>query len=162
MAERPPTSVLRRARADDAEALARLERTAFVGYYAAHRFSAAHFTSYLARPTTFTHVVLHEGRIVAYALGVQGGGTRAHVARLHGIAVDPRARRRDLGRRLLRAFLASARRRGCTVAYLEVAAANRGAIALFTRHGFAVTRRLPAFYSRTTAGLRMRRALRGP
>ncbi len=159
MGSHPTSSALRHARASDVDALACLEHTAFVGYYAAHRFSAAQLAAYLARPTTFAHVIERGDRILAYALGVWGGGTRAHVARLHSIAVDPRARRGNLGRHLLRAFLAAARRRGCTVAYLEVAAANRAAIALFIHHGFTVTRRLPAFYSRTTTGLRMRRAL---
>lgn len=159
MAGPPTPSVLRRARMSDVDALARLERAAFVGYYAAHRFSTEHFASYLARTTTFAHVVVQRGRIFAYVLGVQGGGTRAHVARLHSIAVDPRARRGALGRRLLRAFLAAARRRHCAVVYLEVAATNRAAIALFARHGFVVTQRLPAYYSPATAALRMRRAL---
>jgi ribosomal protein S18 acetylase RimI-like enzyme len=153
------SGVLRRARPNDADALARLERAAFVGYYAAHRFSTEQFATHLARPATFAHVVVWRGRIVAYVLGVQGRGSRTHVARLYSIAVDPRARRRDLGTRLLRAFLAAARRRGCTVASLEVAATNPAGIALFARHGFTVGRRLRAYYARTTDGLRMRREL---
>ncbi|MCC6850085.1 MAG: GNAT family N-acetyltransferase [Deltaproteobacteria bacterium] len=161
MAEESRTSVLRRARPRDADALARLERAAFVGCYAAHRFAAPQFAARLARPASFAHVVEGRGRIVAYVLGVQGGGSRTHVARLDSIAVDPRARRRDLATRLVRAFLAAARRRGCTIASLEVAATNRAALALFARHGFAITRRLPAYYSRTAAGLRMRRELAG-
>lgn len=160
MARRPPPDRLRRARAADAAALARLERRAFVGCYAAHRFSAAQFAAYLARPATLAHVVEQSGRIVAYALGVQGGGSRARGARLYSIAVAPTARRRALGRRLLRAFLAAVRRRGCERASLEVAATNRAAIALFTGHGFLPVRRLPAYYSTTTAAIRMRRQLR--
>ncbi|MCC6764782.1 MAG: GNAT family N-acetyltransferase [Deltaproteobacteria bacterium] len=161
MTDEAGTSVLRRARPPDADALARLERAAFVGCYAAHRFAAAQLSSHLTRSASFAHVVEGRGRIVAYVLGVQGAGSRAHVARLYSIAVDPSARRRDFARRLLRAFLATARRRGCTVVSLEVAATNRAALALFALHGFAITRRLPAYYSRTTAGLRMRRELIG-
>ncbi len=140
----------------DAPALARFEQRTFTGYYAAHRFSAAQFRHYLARPTTIAYVLERAGRIVAYALGVQNTASRRHLVRLHSIAVGAAARDRRLGGRLLAAFLTDARRRRCRRAYLEVAADNRPALALFARHGFVPIRRLRAFYARSVDGVRMR------
>lgn len=160
MAARSRSATVRMAHPSDAAALARLEHRAFRGYYAAHRFSAAQFRSYLARPTTIAHVVDHGGEITAYALGIRNTASRRHIARLYSIAVDGRQRDRRLGARLLRAFVAEADRRGCRVVYLEVAARNAPAIALFARHGFVPTARLRAFYARTVDGIRMRRELR--
>ncbi len=154
-------AVLRRATGADAAALTRLEKRSFTGYYATHRFSLQQFRYYLARSTTIAHVIEAAGEIAAYSLGVRGTRGRRHVAQLHSIATDPSARARHLGRRLLRAFVAEARRRGCRVAYLEVAARNRPAIALFTQHDFVSVARLARYYSPSTDGLRMRRRLEG-
>jgi ribosomal protein S18 acetylase RimI-like enzyme len=147
---------LRRAVPADAAALAAFERRSFVGSYAAHRFSDAQFRFYLGRPATIAHVIASPRGITAYALGIQNTGSRRHIARLYSIAVAPAARDHRVGARVLRAFLAEARRRKCRVAYLEVAADNGRAIALFTRHGFGPTRRLRAFYGPDADGLRMR------
>jgi ribosomal protein S18 acetylase RimI-like enzyme len=147
---------LRPASPADAGALARLEQRAFIGYYAAHRFSEEQFRYYLARPTTIAHVVELAGTIVAYSLGVQNTASRRHLVRLHSIAVGAAARDRRLGGRLLDAFLTEARRRRCRRAYLEVGADNRPALALFARHGFVATARLRSFYARSVDGVRMR------
>jgi len=150
------TTGVRPATLADAVSLTRFEQRAFTGYYAAHRFSEAQFRYYLARPTTIAHVVERGGTIVAYALGAQQTASRRHLVRLHSIAVDAAERDRHLGSRLLDAFLTEARRRRCRRAYLEVAADNSPARAVFTHHGFVMTARLHAFYSRSVDGLRMR------
>ena len=150
------TTRVRPATLADAVSLTRLEQRAFTGYYAAHRFSEAQFRYYLARPTTIVHVVERAATIVAYSLGVQNTASRRHLVRLHSIAVGAAERDRHLGGRLLNAFLTEARRRRCRRAYLEVAADNRPALALFARHGFTATARLRGFYSRSVDGVRMR------
>lgn len=156
VAARSRTTGVRPATLADATGLARFERRAFTGYYAAHRFSEAQFRYYLARPTTIAHVVERGGTIVAYALGAQQTASRRHLVRLHSIAVGAAERDRRFGGRLLSAFLTEARRRRCRRVYLEVAADNRPALALFARHRFTATARLRAFYSRSVDGVRMR------
>jgi ribosomal protein S18 acetylase RimI-like enzyme len=118
MADRATAARIRRARPADADALARLERRAFGGYYAPHRFSASQFRYYLDRTTTIAHVVVRGEAAVAYVLGVQQTGACRRAARLYSIAVDPDARGRRLGDRLLRAFLVDASRRVCSVSSL--------------------------------------------
>jgi [ribosomal protein S18]-alanine N-acetyltransferase len=159
MVSRRNDALLRDATPADAEALARFEQRAFTGYYAAHRFSENQFRYYLARETTIAHLARARGQIIGYALGAEGRGRRRHLARLLSIAVDPAHRKRRVGRRLLSAFLESARRRGSRLATLEVAAPNQSAIRLFASHGFVPDRKLRRYYSRSVDGLRMRRVL---
>ena len=62
------------------------------------------------------------------------------------LAVDPAHRRRGLGRRLLRALLAEARRRGAERATLEVASGNAAALALYASVGFREAGRRRGYY----------------
>lgn len=150
---------LRPARLSDASKLTALEGRAFSGYYASHRFTLAQFRYYLARSCTIARVARVHSSIVGYSLGIQQTGRRRHVARLLSLAVDPRARTRGLGTRLLEVFLEEAHRRGCRSVYLEVAARNVPAIRLFARCGFTRVRSLPGYYAPSVSGLRMRLAL---
>ena len=65
-----------------------------------------------------------------------------------GLAVDPAARRRGIGRALVRAALEHARDRGAAAMVLNVWLENRAAITLYETEGFAIRRRLPGFYAR--------------
>ena len=58
-------------------------------------------------------------------------------AELLTIAVSPERRRQGIGRACLTAFEAEAQRRGAETAYLEVAASNIAALALYERAGWA-------------------------
>lgn len=94
-----------------------------------------------------------EGRL---ALGVRrddGGLDAAALARLevetlaiHSVAVRPAARRRGLGRALVRALLACAREQGAVRADLEVRAGNGAAIALYASEGFVPVGRRRRYY----------------
>jgi len=148
--------VLRKARFSDAEELHRLEPVVFVSYYAAHRFTSKQFRRYINRNTTIAYVISKNGRLVGYALGIALQGARLGAGRLLSIGVAPAFRRKGFADRLLQAFLSEARRRAIRRMYLEVAAKNRGAIQFFTSSGFKILRRLPALYSRSVGGLRMR------
>lgn len=86
----------------------------------------------------------------------------ADEAELLSLAVLPAARRRGLGRALLRAVQAQARARGAATLFLEVGAENRAAGALYRAAGFAVVGRRPGYYAAAgPAGdaLLLRRAL---
>ena len=62
------------------------------------------------------------------------------------IAVAPRARRRGLGRTLMQALIAEARRRGAREIFLEVRADNPGAETLYRELGFEAIGVRPKYY----------------
>ncbi len=79
------------------------------------------------------------------------------------LAVLPAERRRGVATALLASALREAAARGSGAIFLEVAADNHAACALYERHGFAVVSRRAAYYRRESGGDRdalvMRRAL---
>ena len=78
------------------------------------------------------------------------GRVVADEAELVTIAVDPGARRQGTGRALLAAFEADAKARGAARAFLEVAADNTAALALYRDAGWIETGRRKAYYARKT------------
>lgn len=70
-------------------------------------------------------------------------------AELLTLAVDPTIRRCGIGTLLLRDFLANAKHRGATNAFLEVAEDNIPAISLYKREGFHVEGRRRDYYHRS-------------
>jgi ribosomal-protein-alanine N-acetyltransferase len=76
------------------------------------------------------------------------GRVMADEAELLTIAVDPAQRRRGVGQRLLLRFHDLARMRGGATAFLEVAAVNTAAIALYGAAGYQVTGRRRDYYRR--------------
>lgn len=64
------------------------------------------------------------------------GRVIADEAELLTIAVDPNSRRRGTGRRLIADFVTEAHDRGATTAFLEVAADNLPALALYRATGW--------------------------
>ncbi|MGH9392344.1 MAG: ribosomal protein S18-alanine N-acetyltransferase [Vicinamibacteria bacterium] len=85
------------------------------------------------------------GRIAAYAC-VWYIEEEAHI---NNLAVHPEARRRGLGRRLMRAVLREAIRRGCRTALLQVRPSNEAAITLYRSVGFVPGGRRRSYYSNT-------------
>lgn len=119
------------------EALAVTHARAFAGQGRAWR--AQEFNDLLATP----HVAL-TGDAKSFAL------TRivAGEAELLTIATDPECRREGRGRSVLRDALAVAAARGATRIFLEVAAGNDAALALYHAAGFAETGRRAGYYRR--------------
>lgn len=79
------------------------------------------------------------GEGVFIRTGAEGfliGRVAADEAEVLTLAVAPSARRRGIGRALLSGFEAEALARGAGVAFLEVAADNAAALALYDRAGF--------------------------
>lgn len=76
------------------------------------------------------------------------------------VAVDPAARRRGLGRALVRALAADARAAGLPRADLEVRCDNTAAIALYASEGFVPVGRRPRYYADGTEALLMSLTLR--
>lgn len=125
------------------ESLASLHKRCFV---TPAPWDAASFAGFLADPLAFLLVEADAGFLLGRAV--------AGEAELLTLAVAPEARRRGLGRKLVARFLYQAQLRGAERAFLEVAADNRAAIALYESSGFrqAGTRR---GYYRSPTGVRI-------
>lgn len=121
-----------------ADALALIHRDAFPP---AERWSGAALAAQLTLPGGF-------GWIAAGPMG--GGLVLARVAADEGeiltLAVQPAARRRGFGRALLDAARRGAAERGAARLFLEVAADNGAARALYAAGGFAEIGRRRAYY----------------
>lgn len=91
------------------------------------------------------------GFAVARQSGFALGRVIADEAELITIAVEPTARRQGTGRALLAAFEAEARALGAVTTFLEVAADNTAALALYRRAGWDETGRRKGYYA-TAAG----------
>lgn len=82
------------------------------------------------------------------------GRVVAGEAELITLAVDPAARKRGTGGRLVDGFLAEAKLRGAESVFLEVAANNLPAQSLYARKGFEPKGKRRGYY-RTPAGERL-------
>jgi ribosomal-protein-alanine N-acetyltransferase len=96
-------------------------------------------------PMAWNLVGRADGELVAFAC--------AHIVAdelmINDLAVDPSARRRGLGGRLLGHMLEGARLRGCRRATLEVRLSNAPARALYEAFGFEIVGRRRGYYADT-------------
>ena len=87
-----------------------------------------------------------EGRVIGFAVGKVIGAGMEGSAELESVAVDVKARRLGVGRRLCVAVVKWCREVGSAVVELEVRAASNGAIALYDGLGFAVVGQRRGYY----------------
>ena len=146
---------LRPARAADLPGLLALEAT-----FPGDRMSARQFRRHLASPRARWQVAEEGGRLLGYSLVLLRRGTAR--ARLYSIAVDPAARGRGLGRRLLAASEQAAAAAGCTGMVLEVRQDNPAANALYQDRGYRRVAALPGYYEDGGDGWRYVRDFAGP
>ena len=126
--------MIRRATADDSSTLARLHAEAF-----AEPWSEAALAGLATSSGAFA-LAADDGFILVRAL--------AGEAEILTLAVRPAARRRGLGRTLVQAAAAAARQAGAESLFLEVAADNAAALALYADCGFEPVGRRNAYYRR--------------
>jgi ribosomal-protein-alanine N-acetyltransferase len=117
------------------EALAALHALAFTDR--PRPWSVGEFAALIRQPTT-----LLSAEPDGFALGRVAGDE----AELLTLAVHPRARRRGLGLRLVRAYEAQAEAAGAAESLLEVAVMNAAARALYGRLGYVEAGRRPGYY----------------
>lgn len=135
--ELQPAMVLWRPLAEgDIEDVAALEREAHAAPWTAGNFGDALAAGYGMTVGVIDHV------IVAYAVLLFAPGE----AQILNLTVAPEARRRRLGRTLLRRLLGEAKRRGASQCFLEVRVSNTAAIALYAGEGFAPIARRIGYY----------------
>lgn len=146
--------VLRRADRHDLAEVVALERTCYGDPWPASAFSA------LPENSRVFFAVAREqpgGPVAGYAVAwyVLDEGELAN------LAVAPAARRRGIGKALLRAVLEDSRQRGIRDLYLEVRQSNVAARALYAAHDFMeVGRRRQYYRSPVEDALILRRTLR--
>ena len=100
-------------------------------------WSAAEIISVLANPLCF---------LLTEPAGFLIGRVVAEEAGLLTLAVDPKARQRGTGGRLVDGFLIEVRNRGAESAFLEVSEANLPAQSLYARKGFIQKGRRKQYY----------------
>ncbi|WP_199261960.1 GNAT family N-acetyltransferase [Paracoccus binzhouensis] len=113
-------------------------------------WSAAEFEDLLQSPLNF---------LLARPEGFLLGRAVAGEAELLTLAVAPEARRQGLASRLLGDFAAASRARGAELAFLEVAADNAGAMALYAGQGWQIAGRRRNYYAPGLDAILMRCAL---
>lgn len=149
----PPISALRirPAQSADLESLTELEAECFPTPW-----SPSGLRTELTRPGGEFLLALAP-RPVGYACFLVVAGE----AELLRIGVGPSARRAGVGQALLREGLARLKRREVTLCHLEVAANNRGAIALYERLGFRQRGRRAGYYRDGVDALLFSRRVKG-
>jgi ribosomal-protein-alanine N-acetyltransferase len=122
------------------DALAALHALAFID--APRPWSATEFAALLPDPA-----VVFAAEPDGFALG-RLAGPEVEVLTL---AVHPEARRRGLASRLLQRLETEAAARGAEDCFLEVAATNTAARALYAKQGYIVVGRRPSYYRHAPA-----------
>ncbi|MDE2005662.1 MAG: GNAT family N-acetyltransferase [Rhodospirillales bacterium] len=118
---------------------------------AAEAWREADFAAQLALPGVFGLIDPRGGTVLARIAGGEG--------EILTLGVAPAMRRRGLARALMRAALAEATARGAGTMFLEVAADNAAAVALYAGLGFAAVGRRAGYYGTGRDALAMRRDL---
>lgn len=144
---------MRDIRPDDLEALYTLDQLCFEPGIA---YSRRQLRGFLSIPTAQGLIADAGGDLEGFAIGYV---TRTGVAHVVTLDVDPRHRRRGLGKALLEELLARLRRAGARRAILEVAEENLGAIAFYENLAFRKRRRLPDYYAPGRAAFEMEKDL---
>ena len=139
------------ARASDVMALVALENAVFPG----DRISGRSFRAFIASKSAAVLVRRNEQALAGYAVVLFRKGSSS--ARLYSIAVDPQFS--GIGRLLLAAAEAEARRRGSDELRLEVREDNDRAIRLYEQSGYVRRSRAPAYYADGAAALKLTKSL---
>lgn len=132
-------ATVRRARPDDAAAVARIEKS----WPTAAGWTQEQLASEANRPDALFSVCEEAGAVAAYVVARLEAGD----LRVYAVGVEPSLARRGLAKRVLSWTLAQAKAAGCAKASLEVGAKNDAAIALYEAAGFRVVGRRAKFYN---------------
>jgi [ribosomal protein S18]-alanine N-acetyltransferase len=146
---------IREARPRDLEAIARLENESFES----DRVSRRSLREFLRAPHRPVIAATIDDELAGYALVSLRKGARA--LRIYSLAVDARFARRGVGRALLQACEAYARRHRREALTLEVRYDNSSAIALYESSGFRQFGEHAHYYADGATALRYEKPLLG-
>lgn len=144
---------LRQATIADLDDLLRLEEKAFTS----DRFTRPQYRYLLTRANATPLAVTVAGKVVGTAFMLWRADSRK--GHLYTIAVDPDYHGQGIGKQLLLACEAEARKRGCDRIVLEVRQDNTGAITLYKRHGYDITDEIAEYYEDNSDAYRMMKML---
>ncbi len=120
-------------------------------------YSRETFEYLLTSPDSVSYrAVTPDGTMVGFIVGIVEPDRTGHITTL---GVAPEHRRRGIAQRMLLKVEEGFRRRGVRITRLEVRSINTGAQDLYQKLGFAVTQRLPRYYSNGGDGLLMIKSL---
>jgi ribosomal-protein-alanine N-acetyltransferase len=120
-------------------------------------YSRETFEYLLTSPESVSYrAVTPDGTMVGFIVGIVEPDRTGHVTTL---GVAPEHRRRGIAQRMLLKVEEGFRRRDVRITRLEVRSVNTGAQDLYAKLGFAVTQRLPRYYSNGGDGLLMIKSL---
>jgi ribosomal-protein-alanine N-acetyltransferase len=132
----------------------RLDQRCFVDGEA---YSRDTFEYLLTSPESIAYrAVTTDGALVGFIIGLVEPDRTGHITTL---GVAPEHRRRRVAERMLLRVEEGFRRRHVRTVRLEVRSVNAGAQELYRKLGYAVTQRLPRYYSNGGDGLLMIKAL---
>ncbi|GAA3850006.1 GNAT family N-acetyltransferase [Streptomyces lacrimifluminis] len=134
---------VRLARPEDGDALGRLDRATWSTLHAVTPRARPPYTPFFhehSEPGDHLVAVAGDGRVVGYVkLGRPTPlASNAHVRQIQGLAVSDEARGTGVGRLLIRAAVAEARRRGALRLSLRVLGPNTPARRLYESEGFVI------------------------
>lgn len=145
---------LRPAQLSDLDALLALENATFTSDLL-NRRRLRHWIG--ADNGIFVVAVDKSGALVGSALAFTRRDSDS--ARAYSLAIAKQARGQGLGARLIRELERRSRKAGFARIHLEVAVDNRPAVALYTKLGFTLVRRIPKYYEDGKDAWRMTKAL---
>jgi ribosomal-protein-alanine acetyltransferase len=145
--------MIRPARPKDLDALVDIENRSF----AVDRFSRRSFRYLLTKANSETLVIDEHGKVLGYVMLLFNTGTS--LARLYSLAVDPQARGRGLGAKLIQAAEDAAVAHDCISLRLEVRSDNRASIRLYEKLGYRCFGTLPDYYEDHMDALRYEKFL---
>src|SRR5215207_2463310 len=120
-------------------------------------YSRETFEYLLTSPDSVSYrAVTGEGAMVGFIVGLVEPDFTGHITTL---GVAPEYRRRGIANRMLVKAEDGFRRRNVRIVRLEVRSVNHGAQDLYRKLGYAVTQRLPRYYSNGGDGLLMVKSL---
>ncbi len=120
-------------------------------------YSRETFEYLLTSPDSVSYrAVTTDGTMVGFIVGIVEPDRTGHITTL---GVAPEHRRRGIAQRMLLKVEEGFKRRGVRITRLEVRSVNAGAQDLYQKLGFAVTQRLPRYYSNGGDGLLMIKSL---
>ena len=159
------------ARVEDLPEILRIEAASF-----SEPWTPEMFREEFRRPELATIFIARAPEVAAHLPGATGGPAGrgpivgflclsfpADEGHINNMAVDPRWRRRGVGRALMDRALAFAAARGARVVHLEVRASNVAAQTIYRGFGFEVTGTRQRYYSRPPEdAFLMQKSLRRP
>ncbi|CAM5777102.1 hypothetical protein LMIY3S_05867 [Labrys miyagiensis] len=144
---------LRKAQADDLDALVDLEFSIFPG----DRISRRSWRDLLKSPSAAVTLAADGESIVGCTVMLLN--RRSAIARLYSIAVTPEARRQGVAALLMDAAIRAAARAGACLLRLETRFDNLAAQRLFVRLGFKPFKRVSAYYEDGAEAIRYQRMI---